>query len=91
MKEIADYFAISAPSATSMVETLIKSNHLRRKPDSKDRRIIRVALTANGKKEFAKVLQNAKTKLGEFLTKLKPEDLARLTKVLVQLNKHLNE
>jgi DNA-binding MarR family transcriptional regulator len=91
MTQIADYFDISAPSATSMVETLIKSNYLRRIPDVDDRRVTRVSLTKVGKDEFEKILESVREKIGEALSNLDDEDLKRLSEIMIELNKHLNE
>jgi len=89
MKEIADHFLISAPSVTSMVEMLIKSDHLMRVTDPNDRRVVRVSMTENGKKEFERILENVKSKIGEVLNNLAKDDLEKLNNILIELNKHL--
>jgi DNA-binding MarR family transcriptional regulator len=49
MKAIADYLHIKAPSATSLVNGMVKSGYVKRIPDPADRRAVKMTITARGK------------------------------------------
>jgi len=48
MKELADYFSIEMPTATSLLNKLSLLTLVKRTVDSNDRRIVRVTLTKKG-------------------------------------------
>lgn len=50
MREIAQYLRIAPPSATSLVNTLVKQGEISRIADEKDRRTVRLEVTARGHK-----------------------------------------
>src|ERR1043166_7943509 len=52
MREIADYARIKAPSATSLVQLLQKLCFVCTAKSGRDRRVIRIELTAKGKREL---------------------------------------
>ena len=49
MKEAADMLCITKPSATSAIDRLMKAGQLKRVHDKKDRRVIHLELTEEGK------------------------------------------
>lgn len=53
MRDIAKQFHISPPAATLMVDGLVKGKLLKRVLDPRDRRSVRITLTAQGKKALA--------------------------------------
>src|SRR5476651_2068641 len=48
MGEVADYFHIELPSATSLLNKLVTLQLVKREQDSRDRRLVRVTLTDEG-------------------------------------------
>ena len=56
MKDIADYLFITAPSATSLVSSLVKSGFVVGRTDRDDRRASRLVLTKKGKAELKKTI-----------------------------------
>src|SRR3989344_8311423 len=48
MSDIANYLNITPPSATSLVNNLVKNKELKRVPDTNDRRVVRLILTQSG-------------------------------------------
>lgn len=66
MKDIADYFAITPPSATALVDICVKEGQLERIFDKKDRRIVRLAITAKGQR----ILKNGSETMTEIFTEL---------------------
>ena len=49
MRNVADYFSMTPPAATLLIEGLVANNLMRRAVDSKDRRTVRVALAPKGR------------------------------------------
>lgn len=49
MRTIAAHFSITPPAATLLVDGLVANGLLRRTMDAKDRRTVRIALTAKGR------------------------------------------
>ena len=56
MHELAKNFQITKPTATSIIDVLIKNRYVDRINDSKDRRITRISLTAKGERYLSKAL-----------------------------------
>lgn len=90
MKELAEQLCITAPSATSVVEGLIKSGYIERVLDKKDRRIVRITLTQSGKKELELILKSVKRKMSEMLDVLSEKEKTSLHGIFKNLSKNLN-
>ena len=81
MKDIADYFDISAPSATSMVEHLISKKLVKREQDRLDRRTINILPTKNAVQIFNS-LKKAKAKaISSALKNLSLKDRRNLAEI----------
>ncbi len=65
MHQIADYFQITLPTATILVDKLIAQKLVTRVHDTSDRRIVRIALSSHGVTllEKAKKIRNKKVNL----------------------------
>lgn len=90
MKEISEYLLVSAPSATSFIETLIKEGYLKRVLDENDRRVVRVTLTAKGKQEIDNIINAVKSHMAKTLDRLSEKEREDFRKVLQSLLKNLN-
>ena len=81
MKDVSNYLCVAPPSATSMVNGLVSVGKLERITDSEDRRIVRLTVTAKGKREAEK-WYNEKTqrikKVFSVLSEKEREDLIRI-------------
>jgi DNA-binding MarR family transcriptional regulator len=87
MKDIADNFCVTCPSATAVIDRLAELGIIRRVSDAKDRRIVRLALTSKGKitlKRGLKELSNRMEKMLSGLNKKDREDLKRILNKIVQ-------
>jgi len=62
MQDVANYFKIRAPSATFLVDELVRAGHLKRQANTKDRRKVELTLTPKGKKAF-KIFEEKRTKI----------------------------
>lgn len=81
-KDVADYFSITAPSATSLITGLVKDGLVARKDDPHDRRAHRFALTAKGKRELARVIARGTALLAKLFDPLSERELAQFTALL---------
>jgi DNA-binding MarR family transcriptional regulator len=82
MQEVAQHFKIRAPSATFLVEELVRAGLVSRHTNPKDRRKVEVTLTAQGKKMF-KTIQTKRDKiLGTLFNSLPPADRKELNRIL---------
>lgn len=66
MKDFADMLCITAPSATSFVDRLVRDKLITRKTDPKNRRVVRLRVTDSGKR----LMKQATDKRAEVLTSI---------------------
>ncbi len=85
MKEIADFWGITPPSATSLMDKLIESEMIKRVPDNKDRRIVRIVITKKGEKHLKKGEAEITRKLKEKLKLLSCSEQENLVEILSKL------
>ena len=53
MRELGEALGVPLSTATHIVDSFVESGYIKRSPDPQDRRIVRVALTAPGKRLYA--------------------------------------
>ncbi len=87
MKDIADYLSITAPSATSLVGTLVKSGFVASVADSADRRASRLALTPKGKAELKRAIARGTKHLASLFAALSASELAAFSASLDRIKK----
>ena len=93
MGEISDALNVPLSTATRMVDNLVEHGYAERLPDPQDRRVVRVALTANGKALHELFDQFFGERLCEFLshfTASERQDLMRLLSKSVVVLKKIN-
>lgn len=85
MKRVAESLRIKAPSATALVQGLVKAGYVRRKPGKSDKREVCMTITAAGKKyldtctkAFSKRLEQALAPLSDSQIKSFIEILDRI-------------
>ena len=94
MNEIASHFHIELPSATSLVNKLVKAKLAKRVTDKKDRRIVRVTLTAHGKQLLEEAMKERSEKMRQLLSHLdttEKEHLLKITDKLIATIKESHE
>jgi len=74
LSQLSKKLQISAPTVTGIVDRLEKSGFVKRIPDIKDRRVINVDLTAEGRHIAKKLKITLKRKWKGLLSKLPPND-----------------
>jgi len=87
MKEFADHFGITPPSATATIEILAKERYLNRDFDNNDRRIVRLSITDKGLEILRKSLSAARKKMEGILSKMDENEIDNLYSGL----KHFSE
>lgn len=86
MKELADYLHVTAPSATSLVSYLVKSDLVERIKEKNDKRIVRLRLTAAGKRSVARYGNMSLTLMQSTFGRLGEHELLDLVRVLRRIN-----
>lgn len=90
MKDVAEYLNITPPSATFLVNNLIKLDLVKRIYDKNDKRIIRLSISNKGKKEldmgFSKSKKHLKKKLSLLSTKERQNFISILKKISLLIN-----
>ena len=91
MNGLAHFLAISRPSATALIDRLITQRLVRREDDARDRRIVRVAISAHGRRTIQTIWNQKQRTLTEVFGKISPSDraqylatLERVVEILVQ-------
>ncbi len=85
MKELADYLGVTAPTATSLINILIKNKYVKRVSDKNDRRITRLSITAAGRKNVEINGQKICEKMKMVFDHLTQEEINQLTKILEKI------
>ncbi|MBP9718480.1 winged helix-turn-helix transcriptional regulator [Candidatus Gracilibacteria bacterium] len=85
MKEIADFMCVTPPSTTALINSLVKSKHIKRVTDTGDRRIIRLSLTPTGSRALEAGFKKFTTHLERILGKLNETEQAQLAEILEKL------
>jgi DNA-binding MarR family transcriptional regulator len=87
MQDVARYFKIRAPSATLLVDELVRGGYVARKAGSQDRRKVVLAATPKGKKT-AKLIEERRAKvLAAMFGKLGTDDRRHLDRILQKVIK----
>jgi DNA-binding MarR family transcriptional regulator len=85
MKEVAKFLGITPPSATVLVNRLVKTGELKRVLDSNDRRTVNVAATVSGVKQLGTCRRQMAKRLSAVVARLTPDENMQLTSILKRL------
>ena len=89
MGTLANNLHVSMPTASGIVERLVRSGHVRRVPQRDDRRQVVVELTAHGEQFFRQFEQVARRRWEEVFLALEPDELAAFHRVVTKLRERL--
>ncbi len=89
MKEIADELCVTSPSATRVIERLVRTGELKREPDPKDRRIIRLCITTKGEKILQSGLREAGKKMKDIVTSLSAKEKKDFMELIKKVASHI--
>lgn len=85
MKELASMLCITSPSATAFADRLEKQGLIRRRHDSKNRKLVRLSVTPRGKAILKKKIAEKKTLITGVLRCLPARDQKTLARLLEEL------
>lgn len=92
MKELSEHMKVSAPTSTSFVNRLVRSKWIERVSDDKNRKLVRLRLTATGKEVLKEKMQERRGLLHGIVSLLSEQDqkdLARIYRnLLTSLSRH---
>lgn len=87
MKDISEFLSITPPSATSLIDNLIKGELVKRKVDSKDKRITKIIITQKGGQYIKKFEREMLKKINQNLSTLNGTEQKQLIKILEKIIK----
>lgn len=85
MKDIADFLAITPPSATSLINNLVLNDIVERSYDKSDRRMILLSITEKGQKIFEKAKKERSAVFEKILSNLNEEEKNSLLAILKKM------
>jgi DNA-binding MarR family transcriptional regulator len=91
MTDLADYFRIELPSATSLINKLCDQKLVARHADKKDRRLVIIILTGKGKKLLEQAMNQRRKKLEKILSYLSEKEKADLLNIFRTLGDKLQK
>lgn len=86
MTEIATQFKIELPSATSLINKLTKMKLVTRKADEKDRRIVRLYVTNEGRTLLEQAMKEKVQNLSKILSLIPEADREQLLVIIKKIN-----
>lgn len=86
MKELADLLCITSPSATSIVNRLVKLKWVVRVADPKNRKLVRVKLASKGKNMLESAMQEQAKAMKGVLNLLSASDQHDFARILTNLH-----
>ena len=84
MKDIASLLHITPPSASTLIDILVKKNLVIRVPSDKDRRTVHIILDKGAHKIFYAVHKRKISMFKKMLSKLDDKDKEDLTRILIK-------
>ncbi|HVY68103.1 MAG TPA: MarR family transcriptional regulator [Patescibacteria group bacterium] len=89
MKELADFLAITPPSATALANNLQKAGFLRRQADRRDRRSVYLTMTKKGSSALKAGIEKSCRIFQNLLDNLSPNEQLQFLKILKKLTKNV--
>lgn len=90
-KDLATHLSISSASTTVLIDRLVRSGHLVRKPHPTDRRGIVVEATADSDREVRETMQQMHRRMLEIAEELEPEESALIVDFLRRMSSAVDE
>lgn len=90
MKELADQLCITSPSATSLVNRLVKMKWVSRVADKGNRKLVRLTVAPSGKKMLSETMHKQGTVMHDILSLLSKDDQTSFARVLTKLHSALS-
>ncbi len=91
MKAVAEYLKVELPSATSIINKLVKLSYVIRQTDAEDRRLVLLNLTAKGEGLLSEAMEARAKNMKKILTYLSEKDQNELFRIFGTLIKAMEE
>ncbi|MCL5436042.1 MAG: MarR family transcriptional regulator [Patescibacteria group bacterium] len=91
MRHVAQHFFITPPSATSLVDAMVKDGYIKRVVDSTDRRLVRLQITPSGRRHLKLGQKAMETKMHDLLGSLSDQDAQQLIRIVGKVVTALKE
>jgi DNA-binding MarR family transcriptional regulator len=75
MSELSQMLSVTLPTMTAMIDRLIQSGLVKRERDERDRRVVLVRLTGDGKKVISNLMEIRKQEIEKVLRTLEQEEV----------------
>ncbi|MDO8649325.1 MAG: MarR family transcriptional regulator [Candidatus Peregrinibacteria bacterium] len=85
MKELAVGMKITSPSATSLIERLVRSKLVRRSADTKNRKLVRLRVTPEGLKILRSAMRQKHEAVRDIIEHVPEHDLEEFARILATL------
>lgn len=89
MSELAGIMNVTTAAMTGIIDRLVRDGYLERIPDPRDRRIIRVRLTARGNKVVKNVSQRRRQTIIKVFGKITQAERENYLNILMHIRDHL--
>jgi MarR family transcriptional regulator, organic hydroperoxide resistance regulator len=91
VSELASAAGVSAPTATRMLATLERDALVQRRACAGDRRVVHIALTAEGERRVARKGERIATRRAEIFASLAPAERRQAARILTRLAAAIEE
>jgi DNA-binding MarR family transcriptional regulator len=91
MTDLAHFINVTTAAVTGMVDRLVRDGYVARSNDPKDRRIIRIALTAKGARVVKLMLEDQRKIMIEMFGMISPSERRQYLKILEHIQHHIKE
>lgn len=91
MRDLVQFLKISKPAATGLIDRLIAQGLARREGDKEDRRIVRVSITARGRKIISSIWEQKRNSMMRVFGQISPQDRAQYLTTLERVVANLTQ
>jgi MarR family transcriptional regulator, organic hydroperoxide resistance regulator len=91
VRELAAAAGVSAPTATRMLATLERDALVQRRTCPADRRVVHIALTAEGERRVERKRERIRARRAEIFASLEPEERRQAARILERLAAAIEE
>jgi DNA-binding MarR family transcriptional regulator len=91
VRELATAAGVSAPTATRMLATLERAALVERRACARDRRVVHIALTAEGERRVARKRERIQDRRAQIFASLEPAERRQAARILERLAAAIEE
>ena len=91
MSDLAKSLSVTTAAMTGIVDRLVREGYLRRESDPKDRRIIKIRLTAKGERAVTQILEKKKQMIIKMFGMISQGEREEYLRILTHIRDHLKD